>query len=132
MSVSCVPNDLAANAACLTALNSEQLLAVQVSLLCSIANMDCDPQTLASDAACLTAIDPFTLQAISVFLLCSIANTGGSGSGCVTCSSTVPVAPPNTDDCPCAITFGIGDLVGFYWVWDNGFTNTWVKFPGGP
>lgn len=136
MAISCDPNDLASAAACFNQGYGAPLLkAMRIRLLCAFLNsetMTCTPDALAELVSCFLALDAGTIDAIETYLVCQVANAGGGGSGCVTCSSTPPTDPPNEADCPCAITVGIGDWVGFYWVWDVGFTDTWVQVPGGP
>ncbi len=137
MAISCATSDLAAGANCFMGYGPVILKAIQIRLACAFLNsehVDCTVESLLADANCiLSGLSPGQMDAVFTSLMCQLANAGGGGgSGCVTCSSTPPVAPPNIADCPCAITFGIGDWVGFYWVWDNGFTDTWVQVPGGP
>src|SRR5882724_11187171 len=132
MAVSCEPSDLAIAAACFNqGYGPVVLKAMRIRLLCAFLNsetMTCTPEALSELVGCFLSLDEGTLDAIETFLVCQVANNGGGGgSGCVTCSSSPPTTPPNVADCPCAITFGIGDWVGFYWVWDVGFTNAWVQ-----
>lgn len=95
-----------------------------------------DPETLANDARCYDCNGTtlgMVIKALVDLNASIIAGGGGGASPCFTCSSTgMPLVPPDPAKCTCAITFGIGDWVGFFWVWDNGFTNTWVQVPGGP
>jgi hypothetical protein len=132
--ISCLPNDLANNAKALYGMQPQHLLASEVALLCSIAGVNCDPNTLSNLAKCLFCIDPNRLLAIAVMLLCDLVNNGGGGGGspCLDFSTSPPVAPPDPTKCTAAIVVGYGDWVGFFWVWDDGFTNAWVQVPGGP
>ena len=92
-----------------------------------------DPATLANDARCYDC-NGVTLGMIIKLLVDLNASGGGGGaSPCLTCSSDGPPFPdPDPAKCSCAIILGIGPWVGFHWVWDNGFTNTWVQVPAGP
>ncbi len=136
MAISCDPNDLAQAAACFNQGYDVPLLkAMRIRLLCAVLNgetMTCTPDALAELSVCFLQF-PGMLDAIETYLICQVANNGGGGgSGCVTCTSTPPVDPPNVADCECSVKIGIGPWVGFYWVWDVGFTNAWVQVPGGP
>ncbi len=129
--------DLMVEASCFNCVTPGMWTIIELALLARIADgnsVSADVATLLAEGSCMACQAPGQQQLLILALLKLIqeAGGGGGGSGCVTCSSTPPVAPPNIADCPCAITFGIGDWVGFYWVWDNGFTDTWVQIPGGP
>ncbi len=102
--------------------------------LCLIANgeqMACDFDTIMAESACCDNDSEFTLLRKMAAAVCVLVESGGGGGGVPDCrTSTVPVAPPAAGECP--VKFGIGDLAGFYFVFDGGFTNVWVQFPGGP
>lgn len=114
------------------------LKAIRIRLACAFLNsetVDCSVEALLADANCiLSGMSQGQMDAVETSLFCQIANAGGGGggSGCVTCVSEPPTDPPNVTECECSVRFGIGDWVGFYWVWDVGFTDTWVQVPGGP
>lgn len=92
-----------------------------------------DPSTLANDARCYDCNGVTMGMIIKLLVDLNASGGGGVASPCVTCSSVgPPFADPDPAKCSCAIILGIGPWVGFYWVWDNGFTNTWIQVPGGP
>ncbi len=138
MAISCLTDDLANDARCWMGYGPLVLKAIQIRLACAFLNnetVDCSVESLLVDSNCiLSGMSQGQMEAVLTALFCQIANNGGGGggSGCVSCVSTPPVAAPDVTECECSVRFGIGDWVGFYWVWDNGFTDTWVQYPGGP
>jgi hypothetical protein len=134
MAISC--QDLLASASCFNCVTPGMWSLIRLALLARIADgntMSADVATLLAEGGCMACQAPGQQQLLELALLQLIQEGGGGGgSGCVSCVSTPPVAPPDVAQCECSVRIGIGDWVGFYWVWDQGFTDTWVQVPGGP
>ena len=75
---------------------------------------------------------PYDTEHVLLLKILGALNDGGGGGGgtVLAFTSTVPTNTPGASDPK--IKIGIGDYVGYLWVWDDGFTNTWVQIPGGP
>ncbi len=115
------------------------LKAIRIRLACAFLNsetVDCSVEALLADANCiLSGMSQGQMDAVETSLFCQLVNNGGgggSGSPCLDFATTPPIAPPDPAKCGAALTIGYGDWIGFFWVWDHGFTDTWVQVPGGP
>ncbi len=138
MAISCLPDNLSELANCFMGYGPVILKAIRIRLYCALLNsetMDCSIESLLAEANCiLSSMAPGQMDAVETYLLCLAANNGGGGGGspCLDFAISPPVAPPDPAKCGAALTIGYGDWIGFFWVWDNGFTDTWVQVPGGP
>jgi len=130
-------NTLMVEASCFNCVTPGMWSIIRLALLARMAEGDtsvADVATLLAEGSCMACQAPGQQQLLELALLQLIQQNGGGGggSGCVSCVSTPPVAPPDVAQCDCSVRIGIGDWVGFFWVWDQGFTNAWVQVPGGP
>lgn len=125
MPTACTSNSLAAAAKCFLGAPPLQLKAMQVALLCAIANgtsMECDPNSLATAAKCFTGLSSQQLDAISVMLLCEISTSGGGGGSSMTCGAYGGLEPSFTPSTTCAIATD-SDAPNNVWIYVNGQWN---------
>ena len=96
-------------------------LAVVISLLCQIANVNCDPQSLVNNATCQLSCLSGDLQgAIVIYLLCQIASGGGGGNAGVIAANYGGNQPNFTPSTTGAVA--IDTSTGQIWWWYN---NQW-------
>lgn len=76
--MACDVQSVQTNADPFLAVSEKQLLAMEVYLLCVIANMSCTAQSLVTASSCYAeCMSHKSLQAAIVYLLCSISAGGG-------------------------------------------------------
>lgn len=103
--MACDVQTVQTNADPFLAVSEKQLLAMEVYLLCVIANMSCTAQSLVTASACYAdCMSHKSLQAAIVYLLCQIsAGSGGLGAAQMYTGIAPPVAP--TDPTKAAIFY---------------------------
>lgn len=92
MAISCLANDLVADASCYCGIPDGRKLDVVIWLLAKIASVKLDAKSLLEDAKCVCIPQGRQLD-VAISLLCQIFNQGGTAKVCILGGAGPPAIP---------------------------------------